>query len=83
MIYGNTILAKDEGEEGSEQVLENWEDQFFKDQGISNPLPHALLSRRVDKDETEEQMTMFGWKEELKGKPLIKGTGQDKERVIC
>lgn len=39
MIYGNTILANDEGGEGSEQVLESWEDQFFKNQGISNPIP--------------------------------------------
>lgn len=39
----------------------------------------ALATRQVHKDEADESdaleiVTMLSWKEELKGKPLLKGT---------
>ena len=45
------------------------------------PCPKAVFGRQVDKDETEEWMTMFSWKKELKGNLLSKGPGKAKGRI--
>lgn len=75
-IPSSSPITQDRKKRTVNMGWENPGDQMFKNWSISTPAK-ALPIRQVDRGEAQEWMTMFSWRGGLKGKPLVRGTGQE------